>query len=53
MLRTIRHALADDLGQGFVEYTLLLGIVAVAAVAGLTTFSNAINGELSKAATDI
>jgi Flp pilus assembly pilin Flp len=53
MLSTFKRVLADDLGQGLTEYALILAIVAVAAVTVLKTLSEAINGELSKAAADI
>jgi Flp pilus assembly pilin Flp len=53
MLRTIHNVLADDHGQGLTEYAIILALVSVAAVAILGVLSTSINGELSKAATDI
>jgi len=53
MLRTIKNVLADDLGQGLTEYALILALVSVAAVTTLKALSQAVNGELTKAANDI
>jgi len=53
MISTLKHVIADDRGQGLTEYALILAIVAVAAVTVLRTLSEAINGELTKAASDI
>ncbi len=49
MLNTIKNVLADDGGQGLTEYAIILGLVAVAAIAVLGTLSTNINNELSAA----
>jgi pilus assembly protein Flp/PilA len=38
--------LSDDSGQGLVEYALIIGLVAIAAVAGLTIFGKKLNNNI-------
>jgi len=49
MLRAIKKVLTDERGQGLTEYAIILGLVAVAAIAVLGTLSTNINNELSAA----
>ena len=39
-------------GQGLTEYALLMGLIAIAAVAALTMFGNTINDTFYSAITD-
>jgi pilus assembly protein Flp/PilA len=57
-MELIRRFVREEEGQGLVEYALIIGLIAVVAIAALTAsgtqisaiFGN-ISGELSKAAT--
>ena len=48
----IKRIIANERGQGLSEYALLLGLVAIAAVAALTLFGNTINNTFYGAITD-
>ena len=37
---------ADESGQGLVEYALIIGLVALVAVAGMTVFGRKVNNSL-------
>lgn len=49
MWNTVKQVLANEQGQGMVEYGLILSLIAVAAIAGLVL----IGPELSSMFTDV
>ena len=49
----MKEFFADENGQGMVEYGLILGLIAVAAVAALITLGPKITAFFSKANTEI
>jgi pilus assembly protein Flp/PilA len=42
-LRMLYQALQDEAGQDLIEYVLIGGVVALGAVAGMTTFAGKVN----------
>ena len=49
MMKKFREILKDENGQGMVEYGLILGIIAVAAIAVLLVLGPKISGIFQKA----
>jgi pilus assembly protein Flp/PilA len=47
------RALRDEHGQDLIEYVLIGGVVALGAVAGMTTFANSINSAFSSLGTKL
>lgn len=59
-MELIRRFLQEEEGQGLVEYALIIGLIAVVAIAALTasggsisTIFNTISGKLSSAQTTV
>jgi Flp pilus assembly pilin Flp len=51
-MQTVAYALlADESGQGLVEYSLVLALVALAALAGMTFFGRKVNNNLGSSST--
>lgn len=48
--RALRFFLADDAGQGLVEYALIIGLVSVVAIATLSFLGQKTNNSLNNAA---
>lgn len=48
MIQVLKKLMADEDGQGLVEYGLILGLVSVVCVAALTAMGGNINGTLGK-----
>ena len=43
----------DEVGQGLVEYVLIIALVAFAAVAGMSTLASALNSAFTKVGTKL
>ena len=46
----VRHMLADDSGQGLVEYALVIALVALVAIAAMRVLGHKVSNALSNAA---
>ena len=53
MITTIRTILIDEQGQGLAEYGLILGLIAVVAVAAVVLLGTKISGILTSVGTSI
>jgi len=55
MLKRIRNLFVrkDEEGQGLVEYGLILGLIAVVAIAALNTTGTSVNGLIQKVAASL
>jgi pilus assembly protein Flp/PilA len=55
MLKNIRNLFVrkDEEGQGLVEYGLILGLIAVVAIAALNTTGSSVNGLIQKVAASL
>ena len=51
--REFRSFLADDAGQGLVEYALIIALVSIVAIAGLTILGQKANNTLNNAANSL
>jgi Flp pilus assembly pilin Flp len=49
----IRNWLADQRGQDLAEYALLIGLIALAAVAGVTVLGNGISNTMNAIAGEV
>ena len=49
-ITTIRSALSGKRGAAMIEYALLIGLIAVAAIAALGTLSTSISGSFTSVA---
>ena len=47
MLDSIRRRLISEEGQGLVEYTLIVSLIAVVCIAALTTFGHSLSDIIS------
>jgi pilus assembly protein Flp/PilA len=55
MIRQLRKLFVrkDDEGQGLVEYGLIMGLIAVVAIAALNTTGSSVNGLIQKVAASL
>ena len=51
--QALREALRDECGQDLIEYVLIGGVVALAAVAGMSTFASKINSAFTNLGTKL
>lgn len=50
MIANIKHMLRDERGGGFVEYIILIGLVALVAITAYTTFGDNITKKVDEQA---
>lgn len=50
ILRELRSFVIDDVGQGLVEYALIIALVSIVAIAGLTILGQKANNTLNNSA---
>ena len=53
MLKNFSAMLADDSGQGLVEYALVIALVSIVAIAALKMLGRSANGTLQNAASSM
>jgi pilus assembly protein Flp/PilA len=53
MLSILRHLTTNDRGATAIEYTLIASLIAVAAIASMTTVGGKISNVLSNVASDM
>ena len=53
MITLLRNLLNEDSGQDTLEYVFIGLIVALGAIAGMSTFAASVNQEFSKLGTDL
>jgi pilus assembly protein Flp/PilA len=52
-LQALHQALKDECGQDLIEYVLIGGVVALGAVAGMSTFATKVNSAFSNLGTKL